>query len=248
MYISIHNLASKKIFQKNNNSKKVFALNMLNDDIVNKIKVYPKTSIKKAVTFCEHFVLKNSYTDLVSKNTIPIIYKTHFLDSLTLSPILNVLYSRKKFSICLDMGSGGGYPGLVISLFFSDFFFCLIDSINKKILFHKKIQIINQMKNCCSLSSRSEAIKGYHGYKNSFDIIFSRAVAELPILIELCSPFSNHRSNVILMKRIEDSREEIKNSSAYFSDSNSKIKAFYYINSKKKGKMLMVVTGKQKCD
>ena len=101
MFISIHSLVSEKFFQKNKNSKKFFDLSMLNDDIVNKINVYPKTSIKKAVTFCEHFVLKNSYTNLVSKNTIPIIYKTHFLDSLTLSPILNVLYSRKNFPIPL---------------------------------------------------------------------------------------------------------------------------------------------------
>lgn len=242
MFITNFIFGRKEVFskKKNYNFEKMKMKN-LPYRIIKNLKLSNTNIFKNVSLFCEHFVLKNSYTNLISKKTTPFLYKIHLFDSLTLIPCLKVFWPRKKRFVCLDMGTGGGFPGLVLAIFIPNFFFFLIDSVNKKTQFHEKIIEINKMKNCLSICFRAEKINNNLMYRNSFDIIFSRAMADLPLLVRLCLPFCNFDSKILIMKKIQESREEIKNSAVFLNLFKGKLKSILFINPEKKGKIIIII-------
>ena len=109
----------KLIYMSNKNYYKIF----------NKIQNNSNHIIKNCTIFIEHFIIRNKYNNLVSKQTTYIIYRKHFLDSLTLFSIIRSFCPKSKQKFCLDVGTGSGFPGFVLTMMFPSFFFCLVDSI-----------------------------------------------------------------------------------------------------------------------
>jgi 16S rRNA (guanine527-N7)-methyltransferase len=242
MFIFTFFFDRKEIFsaKKNLNFEKM-KMKTLPYIIIKNIKSNKTNLFKNLSLFCEHFILKNAYTNLISKKTTSFLYKIHLLDALTLMAFIKVFWPRKKKYICLDMGTGGGFPGLILALFTPNFFFFLLDSVNKKTQFHEKIILINKMKNCFSICFRAEKINNNKMYKKSLDIIFSRAMADLPFLIQLCLPFCNFNSKILVMKKIHESSEEIKKSLFFLNLLKGKLKSILFINPEKKGKMIIII-------
>ena len=132
------------------------------------------------------------------------IYLKHFYDSLTLIKA----YSLKGNIKLLDIGTGAGFPGLVLKIFYPDLELTLLDSNHKKIEFLEVVIKELNLKNVTCINSRAENLP--ETYREYFDIVTSRAVAHLRILLELSIPYLKVGGHLIAMKGL--SEEEIKES------------------------------------
>lgn len=107
------------------------------------------------------------------------VYLKHFYDSLTISKIIDL---NNEKSLC-DLGSGAGFPGIVIKIFYPELDIVLVDSLNKRINFLNIVIKELDLENIVAIHTRIEeyAINN----KEKFDVVTARAVAPLNILIEL---------------------------------------------------------------
>ena len=107
------------------------------------------------------------------------VYLKHFYDSLTIYRIINL---NDEKNLC-DLGSGAGFPGIVIKIFFPNLNITLIDSLNKRITFLNKVIKELNLKNIVAIHTRIEEYSKINEEK--FDVVTARAVAPLNILLEL---------------------------------------------------------------
>ena len=109
----------------------------------------------------------------------------HFLDSLSALK-LDII---KKNSSLLDMGTGAGLPGIPIKIICPQISLVLLDSVNKKVRFVETV--IEQLKldKCTAVHARAEEMAREPGKREAFDVVVSRAVAEMRVLSEYCLPF-----------------------------------------------------------
>lgn len=113
-----------------------------------------------------------------------IVYK-HFLDSLTcLSAPVD--FKGKKV---LDLGTGAGFPGVPIKIVMPELNITLMDSLNKRIQYLNEVCDALDMKNVACVHARAEEAARKSEYREEFDIVVSRAVANMSTLSEYCLPF-----------------------------------------------------------
>ncbi len=124
------------------------------------------------------------------------IDQKHFLDSIT--PFITDLFSGKKKII--DIGTGGGFPGLPLKIVNEELNITLLDSLNKRIIFLN--EVINQLnlKDIEAVHGRAEEFSRMDSYREKYDICISRAVASLNTLSEYCIPFVKVGGYFISMK------------------------------------------------
>lgn len=135
------------------------------------------------------------------------VYLKHFYDSLTLIKGYDL---TKTIKVC-DVGTGAGFPGIVLKIFFDNLDITLLDALNKRINFLNTVIEELNLKNIKAVHSRAEEFA-----KNNieeFDLVTSRAVAKLNILNELCIPMLKIGGYFIPMKaNIDEELEKSKNS------------------------------------
>ena len=107
------------------------------------------------------------------------VYLKHFYDSLTISKIINL---NQEKSLC-DLGSGAGFPGIVIKIFYPNLKIVLVDSLNKRINFLNKVIEQLELNDIEAIHTRIEEYAKNN--KEKFDVVTARAVAPLNILLEL---------------------------------------------------------------
>lgn len=127
------------------------------------------------------------------------VYLKHFYDSLTLNKSIDL----NSVSTLCDIGTGAGFPGLVLKIMFPHLKITLLDSLNKRTEFLKLVITELNLTDIEVINSRAEEYKN----REFFDIVTARAVAPLKILLELATPIS--KKYVILMKA--NCEEELKN-------------------------------------
>lgn len=143
------------------------------------------------------------------------IYLKHFYDSLTLTKIMD-LNSELKV---LDIGTGAGFPGLVLKIFFPNLNITLLDSNNKKIYFLEEVIKKLNLQNIKCIHGRAEELPTV--YREYFDIVTSRAVAHLRILLELSLPYLKLNGYFIPMKG--ELKEELTESESALTVLNGEI-------------------------
>jgi 16S rRNA (guanine527-N7)-methyltransferase len=117
----------------------------------------------------------NAKINVISRKDIDHVYEHHVLHSLAIAKIINF---RPGTSI-LDFGTGGGFPGVPLSILFPDCKFKLIDGTGKKIRVAQDVCDTIGLKNCSPTHLRGE------DEKDKYDFIVSRAVMPLPDLVKL---------------------------------------------------------------
>ena len=127
----------------------------------------------------------------------------HFLDSLT---VLKTGYIKNGHRI-IDIGTGGGFPGIPLKIVNNDCDIVLLDSLNKRIKFLNEIIEKLNLQDIGSIHGRAEDYGRDHEYREKFDIVVSRAVASLNILSEYCLPFAKVGGFFIAMKGPEIKEE-----------------------------------------
>lgn len=163
---------------------------------------------KQLKLYASFLIDYNQHTNLTAIKTEQEIYLKHFYDSLTLYKI----YHFQEETI-LDIGTGAGFPGLVLAICFPNVKVYLLDSNHKKIDFLKELITKLELKNAITVYDRAENY--IRENRKKFDIVTSRAVAELRILIELAIPalkkngfFLAMKSNV--KKELSDSKDTLE--------------------------------------
>ena len=131
----------------------------------------------------------------------------HFLDSLT--PFTTNLFNGNKKII--DIGTGGGFPGIPLKILNRDLDIVLLDSLNKRIGFLNEVIETLGLNNIIAMHGRAEELSIKPLYREQFDICISRAVASLNTLSEYCIPFVKVGGHFISMKG-PDVVEELKTS------------------------------------
>lgn len=112
----------------------------------------------------------NEKINVISRKDIDSLYTRHILHSLSIATLIEF----KAGSQVLDIGCGGGFPGIPLAIFFPDVQFHLVDSINKKLTVVKEISQAIGLKNVTTEHTRVEEIKN-----RKFDFVVSRAVTSL---------------------------------------------------------------------
>ena len=121
----------------------------------------------------------NKKFNLTAIKTEEEIYLKHFYDSLTLVKGVDLTKNLK----ILDIGTGAGFPGLVLKIFYPELEITLLDSNHKKIMFLEQVIKRLNLKNITCLNTRAENLPS--NYREYFDIVTSRAVAHLRIFYSL---------------------------------------------------------------
>lgn len=147
---------------------------------------------------------KYNLTAITEENQV---YLKHFYDSLCIIKIINL-----KNQYLLDIGTGAGFPGLVLKIVFPNLKIDLLDSTNKKCLFLQKVIDTLELKNITVINARAEEYAKEN--REIYDIVTSRAVAPLKHLLEYSIPTLKVNGNFISLK--SNIEEEIKNINNYY--------------------------------
>lgn len=135
-------------------------------------KYFPQLSEKQKQQFAqlgELYTTWNAQINVISRTDIDNLYEKHILHSLGIAKIVDF----KDFTEILDVGTGGGFPGIPLAILFPNCQFHLIDSIGKKIKVVNEVAQSLGLENVKAEQTRAEQVEG------EYDFIVSRAVTRL---------------------------------------------------------------------
>lgn len=155
----------------------------------------------------------NAQINVISRKDTENFYERHVLHSLAISKVM----SFKDNSDILDIGTGGGFPGIPLAILYPNCQFVLVDSIGKKIKVVNEVANALGLKNVIGIHERAEKID------QQFDFIVSRAVTSMPAFLQWTKD-----------KFKKKSQNELKNGILYLkggdlSEEMSEVKKFYKI-------------------
>lgn len=128
----------------------------------------------------------NSKINVISRKDIDSLYEKHVLHSLSIAAISNF----KPGNNIIDIGTGGGFPGIPLAIFFPEVKFHLVDSIGKKLKVIEEVIAAIGLTNVTTQHTRAEQIKN-----RKFDYAVSRAVAPLKELWSWAAPLLKKKSS-----------------------------------------------------
>lgn len=170
-----------------------------------KINIIPTDEmLEKLELFYQLLIEWNEKINLTTITNREEVYLKHFYDSLTLSKCFDL---TKDISLC-DVGSGAGFPGIVLKIFFPNLNITLIDSLQKRVNYLNHIIEKLELTNIRAIHTRMEEYSRIH--EEEFDIITARAVANLNTLLEISIKALKVNGYMIFMKA--NAYEELQNS------------------------------------
>lgn len=181
---------------------------IITDDTFNKFDIY--------INFLLEY---NSHTNLTSIKEYDSILLKHFYDSI----IIEKYYDFSKVKTILDIGTGAGFPGMILAIMHPNIKITLLDSNNKKLKFLELLTKKLEINNVELIHERAEIY--IKNTRESFDIVTSRAVSDLQMLSELSIPFVKENGYFIPLKgNIED---ELKRSKKIIEELGGTIENIY---------------------
>ena len=163
--------------------------------------ILTERQILKLEKFYELLIIWNQKINLTTILKEEDVYLKHFYDSLSLIKVIDL---NKELTL-LDVGTGAGFPGIVLKIVFPNLKITLLDSMNKRISYLNEIIKELDLKDIDTVCSRAEdyALKN----REKYDIVVCRAVAHLEILVEITLPLVKVNGYFIAMK--SNANEEI---------------------------------------
>lgn len=146
----------------------------------------------------------NSKINLLSRSSAEDTLLKNFLDSLAVAQFIT-----HKESTVLDMGSGGGFPGIPLKIAVETLKISLLDASRKKSSFLNHVIRKLQLSGITVLHDRAENLQQREPYRNGFDVVVSQATFKLPQLLSLGASFLS-RDGVLIALKGTNIREELE--------------------------------------
>ena len=180
-------------------------------------------NIKSNQLFDEYYkflIEENEKYNLTAITEKEEVFYKHFLDC---AKVLEYIDLSGKV-IC-DVGSGAGFPGIVLKILCPSLKLYIIEPIGKRCSFLNMLVTRLNLKDVVIINDRAENVKQYRNY---FDYVFARAVSNLPMLIELCIPLVKVSGSFIALKG-SNYQEEIDSSKNALDELKSLILKLFYV-------------------
>lgn len=165
--------------------------------------------LKQLEIYCNYLIEYNEHTNLTAIKEPEQIYLKHFYDSITIVKAIDF----NKVNNLIDIGTGAGFPGMIVKILFPEIEVTLLDSNNKKIAFLQELTMKLELKKVNFYHGRAEdfCVKN----REKFDVVTARAVSNMTLLSELCLPLTKVGGYYIALKgsneeEIDDSLYAIK--------------------------------------
>ena len=156
------------------------------------------TQLEKYYELLTEWNEKINLTRIIEKEDV---YLKHYYDSLTITKVIDL---NKDLTLC-DVGTGAGFPGIVLKIAYPNLKITLIDSLQKRVNFLNEVIKELELKDIIAIHTRAE------DHKEKYDIVTSRAVANLKKLSEFCLPLVKENGYFIPMKaNVEEEKIEAK--------------------------------------
>ena len=173
--------------------------------------------LKKMMTYLTMLYEKNKVINLTAIRDKEGMLEKHFIDTLFLTELI-----RDEEKTFIDVGTGAGFPGLILAIFYPEKTFLLVDSVRKKIEFVNEVIKELNLQNVNTSYERSEEL--IKDKRESFDVALCRGVANLRIILEYMIPFIKVNGRFLPQKL---NLNEIKESENALKILNSKINKIF---------------------
>ena len=188
-----------------NQDKFILELSKLNINIT-------ELQLKQLERYYELLVEYNKVMNLTGITIKEEVYLKHFYDSLTIVKVIDL----NNYKTLCDVGTGAGFPGLVLKILYPNLKVTLLDSLNKRLNFLNVVIKELNLKDIETVHTRAEE------YNKQFDITVARAVAPLNILLEYCIPLTKVNGYFIAMKgKNEEATNALKELNSEIIETNS---------------------------
>ena len=151
--------------------------------------------LEKFQIYFDFLLETNKSLNLTAITEMKDVVLKHFVDSISI-----VSYFDLKGKKVIDVGTGAGFPGIPLAILNPDTEFVLADSLKKRLHFIDQVTEKCDLKNVTTVHGRAEDLGQDTMYRERFDYCVSRAVASLPVLLELCIPFVKQNGYFISYK------------------------------------------------
>lgn len=173
---------------------------------------YDDQLIDKFKRYMEGVLLWNEKVNLTAIKDRQEFIKKHFVDSI-LAFKLEEMRSGERI---IDVGTGGGFPGIPLALIFPEKEFVLMDSLQKRLKIIEQLCGEIGIKNVKTLHGRAEDLGRDKNHRHKYDVCVSRAVANLSTLCEFCLPFVKMGGYFLSYKGTKADQEVAQANSAIF--------------------------------
>ena len=188
----------------------------------------------------------NKKVNLTSITEYEDVVWKHFLDSSLI--MLSEEWKESSDASVLDVGTGAGFPGMVLAILNPEKKFTLLDSLSKRVDFLNIVIKELSLENVKTFHGRAENFGRMENFRNQFDFVISRAVAELPILMEYCVPFVK-RNGLFISYKGKRQKEEIDRAKHAFEEldaSFNHLQEFVLQNGEKRYLLFIQIEGETK--
>lgn len=194
--------------------------------------------VEKMIEFLHMLHEKNKVMNLTAIRDKREMLEKHFTDALFLTKII-----RENEKKLIDVGTGAGFPGLVLAIFYPEKSFLLVDSVRKKIDFINEVTEKLELKNVETSFERAEEL--IKNKRESFDVALCRGVAKLRVILEYMIPFLKVGGRFLPQKLNTNEVEESSNALKILNSSIEKVHKFYLPESGDERIILEIVKNKK---
>lgn len=161
----------------------------------------PPDAPPRFARYAEELTDWNQRMNLTSITDPQEVILKHFVDSITGLLVLSPPPASGQDLAVIDVGAGAGFPGLAVKLARPSIRLTLVDSVGKKTAFLRHIVTTLELDGLQVVTARAEDLARQPRYREGFDAVLSRAVAPLPVLLELLLPLARVGGSAIAWKR-----------------------------------------------
>lgn len=165
----------------------------------------PADAAEKLARYGQLLIEKNQVMNLTAITEPDQVARLHMLDC---AALLNCADFKGKRLI--DVGTGAGFPGLPLKILVPELEVVLLDSLNKRVNWLREVIAELGLTGITAIHARAEEQALVKGYRDSFDFVTARAVADLRLLGELCLPYARVGGTFLSMKSV-GSGDELQN-------------------------------------
>lgn len=162
----------------------------------------PPGAIDKLCQYSELLLEQNKVMNLTAITQPDQVARLHFLDSAAV-----LAHTPLEGKSLIDVGTGAGFPGLVLKILEPSLRLTLADSLGKRVTWLESVCARLGLEGVTCIHARAEELALDPSYRDGFDVATSRAVAAFPALCELCLPFVKVGGQFIAMKSVDSAAE-----------------------------------------